>query len=46
VGDTPGQALDAIAAVLPQADAGTLVVVQQFRPEVSSALASGNALKR
>jgi len=33
VGNTPGQALDAIAATLPQGDAGTLVVVQQFRPD-------------
>jgi hypothetical protein len=33
VGSTPGQALDAIAASLPESESGTLVVVQQFRPD-------------
>ena len=33
VGSTPGQALDAITEVLPENEAGTLVVVQQFRPD-------------
>jgi hypothetical protein len=33
VGKTVGQALDALAAVLPQENSGTLVVVQNFRPD-------------
>jgi hypothetical protein len=33
VGRTPGEALDAIAALLPGEDAGTLVVVQHLRPD-------------
>lgn len=34
VGSTPGQALDAITPALPESQTGTLVVVQQFRPDV------------
>jgi hypothetical protein len=32
-GKTPGEALDALAAQLPPDQAGTLLVVQQFRPD-------------
>jgi hypothetical protein len=33
VGKTPGEALDALTAQLDEASAGTIVVVQQLRPD-------------
>jgi hypothetical protein len=33
VGKTPGEALDALTALLPASDAGTLIVVQNLRPD-------------
>jgi len=33
IGRTAGEALDALALALPLADTGTLVVVQNFRPD-------------
>lgn len=33
IGNTPGEALDAISHQLPPDDAGTLVVVQNFQPD-------------
>ncbi len=33
VGRTPGEALDALTAQLPDSEASTLVVVQQMRPD-------------
>ena len=32
-GNTAGQALDALAAQLPEAEVGTLVIVQNMRPD-------------
>ena len=34
VGETPGQALDAITAQLSEEDRGTLVIVQNLRPDL------------
>jgi hypothetical protein len=33
VGKTAGEALDALANTLPEEDSGTLVIVQNFRPD-------------
>src|SRR4051812_23661942 len=32
-GKTAGEALDALSALLPEEDAGTLVIVQRFQPD-------------